>query len=711
MTNKKRDEFNAITEFKNPLSLDDIPIWIYTMQVKNLENKHNENYAIVKELKKLNDNKNIVFNEYIIASFEEIMDWGIYNFKNSEHRIINIDIITEKKILERLLLSELKNSIDTKKYHINGNSNSVYIKNPIYKENNIILKRKIDFDINVTKTMIIVGFFLSHEFEFQNTLDWDLKINNISSGERVKDFYNNITYKFKEVATFTINEKNEYMKCSIVEYYQNKGQEYIVSKLDKNSNAILVENNKGQIFPYIPNRLKKVCKFENLDNKTMIDCNKYIKLNSNNKMQQSIDITKDILINSKYIQLEKKNILIDALGYESKILEKPTFKFRRDKINTSIFYGLNQNGSYEEAEIKISYFIDPDIIKNNDKYKVVNNFANQIELYSKSKGVILKRQKSGVNFKSIKTQNKDLFEKDIREIVSKYKHPVLIIMDDDNLQKYYGMIKKIFGNKNNIATQFIGYKTLNYNEKNKNAIFLNTLLGVYGKSGIQPWILSSELNADCYIGLDVSRENKLNTAGMIQIIGKDGRILKSKSITSSQSGEKISSETLKDIFFDAITEYKSIYGKDLKHIVFHRDGLGIEDLEPLQNAADNLGIKFDYIEVTKNVKRRVATFLRHEKVWKTQIGFYIKKSDEAYIITTNPYEKIGMAQPLRIKKVCGRQSIDEIVEDIYKLSFMHIGSILKSRLPVTTYYADLSSTYGNREWIPSIVNSNILHFI
>ena len=55
--------------------------------------------------------------------------------------------------------------------------------------------------------------------------------------------------------------------------------------------------------------------------------------------------------------------------------------------------------------------------------------------------------------------------------------------------------------------------------------------------------------------------------------------------------------------------------------------------------------------------------------------------------------------------------MDNIVEDVYKLSFMHIGSILKSILPVTTHYADLSSTYGNRELMPNNIDSNALHFI
>lgn len=88
-----------------------------------------------------------------------------------------------------------------------------------------------------------------------------------------------------------------------------------------------------------------------------------------------------------------------------------------------------------------------------------------------------------------------------------------------------------------------------------------------------------------------------------------------------------------------------------------------------------------------------------------------KKENEAYLITTNPSENMGMARPLRIKKVYGNQNMDDIVKDIYKLSFMHIGSIMKSRLPITTHYADLSSIYSHRELMPKSVDNNILHFI
>lgn len=70
-----------------------------------------------------------------------------------------------------------------------------------------------------------------------------------------------------------------------------------------------------------------------------------------------------------------------------------------------------------------------------------------------------------------------------------------------------------------------------------------------------------------------------------------------------------------------------------------------------------------------------------------------------------------MAQPIRVKSVFGNLDIEKVVEDVYKLTFMHLGAINKIRLPITTYYADLSSTYGNRDLIPSNIDTNCLYFI
>ena len=711
MNRLKLNNFNGITEFKNELKSSDIKIWIYTLPVKDLDKKHRENYDNIKFLKK--ENKDILiieFNENLIGSFDEIKNWGEIKYTKGEYRNIQANISTERKLLERMLLQEIRQSSDKSKYEIiNNEKNCVYIKQALLNKDNIILKRKINFDVNINEDEnIIVGFDLSHSYDYISTLAEELNI--VGPGDKVKDYYNHIVYEFVSVAEFSISDVNEYMQCSIIDYYKNKNQSYIVDKLNPKTKAVLVSKNKN-IFPYIPNRLKRVCDYGNLESRILKECSEHTKLSAHKKMKLSIDITEDVLVNSQYTKFNKKNMLIENLGYKKHTLPKPRFIFGNSKKHSSILYGLPENGSYENREINIMYFIDPNILKNKSKYDKMLKFSLNLEQFSKDMGVVLNRQKSNVSFKSINIDNKDKFECDIRRIVDNYKNPVIVIMDDENCEKYYSSIKKIFGNKHNIATQFISFSTLNYNEKNKNAVLLNILLGIYGKSGIQPWILDGKLTADCYIGLDVSRENKLNTVGIIQIVGKDGRILKSKSLTSPQSGEKINTDTIREIFYEAVASYEKIYNEYPKHIVIHRDGISREELDILKETAKNLDIKFEYVEITKNVNRRIATFKTSDGLWETEMGSYYTKENFAYIVTTNPYEKIGMAKPLRIKRVHGEQSMDKIVEDVYKLSFMHIGSILKSRLPVTTHYADLSSTYGNRELMPNNIDSNALHFI
>ena len=711
MNRLKLNNFNGITEFKNELKSSDIKIWIYTLPVKDLDKKHRENYDNIKFLKK--ENKDILiieFNENLIGSFDEIKNWGEIKYTKGEYRNIQANISTERKLLERMLLQEIRQSSDKSKYEIiNNEKNCVYIKQALLNKDNIILKRKINFDVNINEDEnIIVGFDLSHSYDYISTLAEELNI--VGPGDKVKDYYNHIVYEFVSVAEFSISDVNEYMQCSIIDYYKNKNQSYIVDKLNPKTKAVLVSKNKN-IFPYIPNRLKRVCDYGNLESRILKECSEHTKLSAHKKMKLSIDITEDILANSQYTKFNKKNMLIENLGYKKHTLPKPRFIFGNSKKHSSILYGLPENGCYENREINIMYFIDPNILKNKSKYDKMLKFSLNLEQFSKDMGVVLNRQKSNVSFKSINIDNKDKFECDIRRIVDNYKNPVIVIMDDENCEKYYSSIKKIFGNKHNIATQFISFSTLNYNEKNKNAVLLNILLGIYGKSGIQPWILDGKLTADCYIGLDVSRENKLNTVGIIQIVGKDGRILKSKSLTSPQSGEKINTDTIREIFYEAVASYEKIYNEYPKHIVIHRDGISREELDILKETAKNLDIKFEYVEITKNVNRRIATFKTSDGLWETEMGAYYTKENFAYIVTTNPYEKIGMAKPLRIKRVHGEQTMDKIVEDVYKLSFMHIGSILKSRLPVTTHYADLSSTYGNRELMPNNIDSNALHFI
>ena len=164
-------EFNVITEFKNSINANNIEIYIYKMRVRDFENKHNENYDIVKELIKLNNNPTIIFYEQYIASFIKIQNWGSEKYIDVEKRIITLDS-NEKKILERLLLKEIKDSIDKEKYKVI--KNSIYINKPVYYEKGIKIDRYFNFDININcNNEIIIGFDTKHIFEYINILFWN----------------------------------------------------------------------------------------------------------------------------------------------------------------------------------------------------------------------------------------------------------------------------------------------------------------------------------------------------------------------------------------------------------------------------------------------------------------------------------------------------------------------------------------------------------
>ena len=320
MNRLKLNNFNGITEFKNELKSSDIKIWIYTLPVKDLDKKHRENYDNIKFLKK--ENKDILiieFNENLIGSFDEIKNWGEIKYTKGEYRNIQANISTERKLLERMLLQEIRQSSDKSKYEIiNNEKNCVYIKQALLDKDNIILKRKINFDVNINEDEnIIVGFDLSHSYDYISTLAEELNI--VGPGDKVKDYYNHIVYEFVSVAEFSISDVNEYMQCSIIDYYKNKNQSYIVDKLNPKTKAVLVSKNKN-IFPYIPNRLKRVCDYGNLESRILKECSEHTKLSAHKKMKLSIDITKDIL--EEYSMSEIKTIVppIKCQGIKTKLV-------------------------------------------------------------------------------------------------------------------------------------------------------------------------------------------------------------------------------------------------------------------------------------------------------------------------------------------------------------------------------------------------------
>lgn len=730
---KKSVDYRIINELKNEVGAKDIKIHIYTMPLNDIAEKHDGNGKVVYKLKAKNENnKHIVFCENLIGSFMPIEEWED-EYINYKHDYVDLNSHSEKELLSRLIHEDLLMAGTMCGYRRNRKQgkNTLVSKEPVYRDKNVVGYRAFSFDVRIDKEgSVIIGYESSTSFDYIHTLNIDLLNGTVKEGDRVKDFYTGHTYKFIREADFSLSDSNKYMGKSIIKYYIDKKQENIIKNIKPSTKAVLVnagDDERPNIFPYIPNKLKKCLPFEKLPD----NAKKITKLNATDRMALLAEIMKTIADKSLYVKYSHKNRLLQNLGYRELELETPMLLFNNNKESNNVSRSLLRLGCYENKDIDISYFIDPDILndKNKNNYNEVLKFTKDLEADSKKAKSPLIRHRADVNFRQIRMDNSDVFEMELRNIVSKYKGASIFVMTDEHINEYYESVKTVFGNKNNLPTQFISLSTIkkanSQSEYNFRKLFyINILLGVYGKSGVQPWVLKENLTADCYVGLDVSRENGVNTAGIVQVVGKDGRVLKTKAITTRQKGEKIKVDTMKEVMLDAVCAYKKAYGEDLKHIVFHRDGINREQLDILKVTANNLNIKFDYIEVTKGVSRRLAktdmdklqlnednTINKKSLRLRTDIGDCYIKEDYGYLITTDPSRNMGMAQPIRVRTVYGDTPIEDVIKDVYKLTYMHIGSMKKCRLPITTYYADLSSTYGNRGLIPSDMDGEELHFI
>ena len=279
-------------------------------------------------------------------------------------------------------------------------------------------------------------------------------------------------------------------------------------------------------------------------------------------------------------------------------------------------------------------------------------------------------------------------------------HLVIFVAGKRLNDDFYEVIKQELGREYQLNSQVIQLDTV----KGENPyVITNILLGIYCKSGVQPWVLDRPLHADCFIGLDVSHKNKKHISGVVQVIGKVGEVLWSKPMSLLESGEKIHPKSLERIITEALYQYITKYDKKFNYLVIHRDGKGHEsEIQAIDQIMKGLGIPFDYVSIAKTFNRRMAIYEYEKNRWENPEGIAFLRQEEnlAYLCSTNPHSNMGMAQPIRIWNRTGNMDLKFIVEDIYHLSYMNIHATNKSRLPVTTNYADKSSMFYRRGMLP-----------
>ncbi|MGD7007309.1 Piwi domain-containing protein [Metabacillus sp. 84] len=691
-------------------------IHLYTIPLSTEENRYSLGGQISYELSKRNNYQTIVFFEQYLASFSEINSWDKYEYIKYEARPICLDKAYERKLLERLVKKELEQR--SRLTHVMDRGAFRLKRTKPINTEELLIYPAIQINVEVGENgEIFVGFDYIHRFEYRDNLLKLLNLNEsfILKGTSVVDVNNPKTheYEFLEIAPYKAGDESPYLKESVINYYGRKGEPKKLVGVDAASMIVHVKNKAGAIFPYLPHLLKLSCSFDSLPTHLSKIASKAIKMKPSEKMQELFKETHEILQKLPMLNFPKENVRAVNLGYEVKNANAPLLRFGNECTTSKLNEGLRKGGIYKGKEAHVSFFVDPLLQKNENMRANVGDFIKLLTQESSKMGVNLIVSGKPRELRGQLEQNflssADLGYK-LKSIAKYFNGTVVVIASEQTINHAYKIVKREFGGKQDIVTQFVSFSNALLDRSKSLYTIYNILLGIYVKSGLQPWVLGENLNSDCFIGLDVSHEDGKHASGIIQIIGKDGTMIKQKSLSTNEAGERISMGTIEEILYDTIHSYKERYGETPMHITFHRDGFCREDLVFIAEKLSRMGIAFDYVEVLKNVNRRMATYDNGK--WITEQSMYYKKDKMGYLCSTSPKEFVGMARVVKVVQKTNQLDFDQIMSDVYKLSYMHIHSMLKTRLPITTHYADLSSTFHNRGLLhPSTRHEEALPFV
>lgn len=426
----------------------------------------------------------------------------------------------------------------------------------------------------------------------------------------------------------------------------------------------------------------------------------------------------NMYFNDKYIDD------IGKLGYKSGMLMEPRligangviknkmqifkngfYKMPHKKVCFGVLYPEEYEEESKKAIRAIYDFATEGKYQSTDNKFIANNLMN---ILFDPKSCIFEKYKSGDIREYKKTAEK------VKEY-NKVEFVIAIIpnLNEENEENPYNPFKKVWAEKN-IPSQMISVKTAKILKDSKNNTGLyylhNIILGILGKIGGIPWAIDNmQGNIDCFIGLDVgTREKGIHHPACSVLFDKHGELINYYKPVVPQSGEIIENNILQEIFDNVLNSYEEKYGELPKNIVIHRDGFSRENLNWYEDYFGKYNIKFNIIEVRKKTPIKLAN-INNNIIKNPEKSIYVINENKAYVITTDIKENLGSPRPLKIEKTYGDLDMITILNQIYALSQIHVGSTKSMRLPITTGYAD--KICKAIEFIPQGVLDNKLYFL
>ncbi|MEH2370919.1 Piwi domain-containing protein [Nostoc sp.] len=243
-----------------------------------------------------------------------------------------------------------------------------------------------------------------------------------------------------------------------------------------------------------------------------------------------------------------------------------------------------------------------------------------------------------------------------------------------------------------IASQMIYQDTLKNPDYYKN-ILNQVVPGILAKLGNLPFVLAEPLEiADCFIGLDISRESKtklsgtMNACASMRLYGKQGEFIRYLLKDTLIQGEEIPKQ-----FLEGLLPRKEFEGKT---VLIYRDGpFRGQEVANLLEWAEAIGCKLILVECRKSNIPRLYNLV-NKTIAAPEKGLALRiSSTEAVLVTTQVTEKMGLAYPLRLTVITGNHPalisppIEQVVETTLKLTLLYYGALKMPRLPMPIYGA------------------------
>lgn len=684
---------------------------------------------------------------------------NIYSTEKLEETIPNMDFTLEYEgfnvlpvlenrdvycaLIEYTITQKLSNIIifdKYRKYSCKSNITSKWIMTNegfcTLKSNNkeFNLERKYDFWVDILDDgkaylKINTSSVFSSNFSVQDYLQ---RKRNVVGMEVRNDWgKNNQTGRVVEICNFTVVDKIENLFVdNLKQYYIQKGERYRVENLPDDTKVIKVKLQSDGFVYYYPQALSPVLRREKimeLDKSFSLKVEKYIKRDMGTRLILDQDFINDIGILTSLNDLEfnKDTCTIESLGYKKGMVSLPKLVCGNDNvIDCKNKFQVFNHGFYRKPDknICIGYLYPKNTL---EQMKAVANavylFASRGE-YQGKKDTYVTKELLNIQAQAMIKEEYELGDiTDYKRAANRLKKiegidlVIVLVPNEQDAENPYNSFKSTWA-KSNIPSQMISLATAELfargaAEGNKSKYYLqNIILGILGKTGGIPWIVDDMPgNIDCFVGLDVgTKEKGIHYPASSVVFDKYGRFLGFYKPTIPQKGEKIDQEILQDIFDNIILSYEEHFDKPLKSILIHRDGFSNEDHHWYKNYFENKGIEYCIVEVRKNCDCKLM-FLENGVVQNPMVGHCAYNKQKAHLVTTDITGKKGSPNPILIEKKHGNISMKDILTQVMNLSQLHIGSTHKTRLPITTEYAD--KMCKNREFIPDGTVGDKLFFL